>query len=358
MRTIVDQMTEGILLENKDRVVQAVNGQLGVMFGVPLNAAEMVGTDCEAGLQFVKTLTKDPEQFMVSIGERLKNGTPYYKEPIELASGRILERDFIPIYSEGQLESYLWTYRDVTESELAKHGLQQLVEKEKQLNDTRSKLVRTISHEFKKPLLNSLEGVNMLRTLLLSDGIGEAYGRNLDYLVNELERLNRNVNRLVTYESLYDPQLMNLRSVRARNLVSNYLNYNYHMFVVSEKFNIDDQCGDELLSLDMKLFDLALKNVVDNAIKYSAPHETIRISSMIANGVAHISVCNPIPAHMMPDEGRLGTPLYRANPDDDKGLGLGLGIVRNIVNLHSGNVEFRTAEGKFLVTIKLITSKE
>jgi|GEM_PF-1378309 len=358
MRFIVDQMTEGILLENADRVVQAVNAQLGNMFGVPMNPADMIDTDCAAGLEFVKTLTADPKGFMISVNERLREKKPFLNEKIELVSGKILERDFIPIYSEGVLEGYLWTYRDVTQSELSKRGLEELIVREKELNDTRSKLVRTISHEFKKPLLNTLEGVNMLRTLLTSHGVDESYGRNLDYLVNELERLNRNVNRLVTYESLYDPRQLNLRCVRARNLMSNYLNYNYKMFVVSEKFHISDSFEEELLSLDMNLFDLGLKNVLDNAIKYSTSNAVITIDASMVNGAACFTFSNPIPQGLTPDAKLLGTPLYRVNPEDDKGLGLGLGIVKNIINLHHGTVEFSTGNGKFIVTIKLITTTE
>jgi two-component system sensor histidine kinase SenX3 len=93
----------------------------------------------------------------------------------------------------------------------------------------------------------------------------------------------------------------------------------------------------------------ALSNLVDNAVKYSNPGGTVRVSAREADGVIEITVADQgvgIPAR---DIDRIFERFYRvdrARSRDTGGTGLGLAIVRHIATNHGGDVAVRSREGE------------
>ena len=326
------------------------------MFNLQLNPDDLRGTDCRTGIHYVSHSTADPEGFLESIENLIKNGVPVYNELISLKDNAFLERDFIPIFIDNKLQSYLWVYRNITEHERTKQSLKRLIDREQELNDMRSKLVRTISHEFKKPILNTLTSIQLLQEQL--KGANEAlYSKGLDHIVSELEGLNKSVSKLVNYEALYDRSEAKFKPVNAKNLVRNYLYYHYKLFLLSEKFVIEDTCDEQAVSLNIQLFNLAFKNIIENALKYTSSNDVIRVTTKIEHDKVVISVSNPLTIASKPDITQLGTPLYRANPTDDKGLGLGLGIVKHVAEMHKCELNYHVTDLEYGISLTFDVSK-
>jgi len=355
--SIIRNVTAGILLENEHRFIVEANSQLGEMFGVELNPNQVKGTDCTLALEFIKTLVADPDHFIFRINNLLENSVPAYNELIELAGGnRFLERDFIPMIVDGESKGYLWVYRDVTEYQRAKQGLERLVSREQELNEMRSKLVRTVSHEFKKPILSTLTGIQLLQGQLRSNH-ELIYSKAMDHIVQELQGLNDSVSKLVNYEALYDRTEANMKPVNVKNLIRNYLSYHFKLFLISEKFVITDETGEESVQLDIDLFNLALKNIIENSIKYSSYNDRILINVWTQNGFVHMEFTNPVTDITRPDKNQLGNALYRSNPTDDRGLGLGLGIVQHVIGLLGGQQAYKVDKDNYAITISLPITK-
>jgi two-component system sensor histidine kinase QseC len=97
-----------------------------------------------------------------------------------------------------------------------------------------------------------------------------------------------------------------------------------------------------------------LQNLIDNASVHGAHHGDIQVTVDAGDGVVLIGVANdgdPIPASELPN---LFTPYYRTSDARSCGHGLGLAIVREIVELHRGKVAVQTkADGSG--TIVLVT---
>lgn len=356
MLSVVDNITDGILLEDEKRMIQAANPALMSMFGIPGDASNMIGVDCSKAILGVAELVKDPEAFLLRVNELMEgrqNGT----DTIYLVSGRTLQREFIPILLNDSSEGYLWVYHDVTKLEESKRRLEDLVMKEQGINEVKSKLIHTISHEFKQPLNNAIDSLNILRSM--TDNDSESYSRPWEYLSMELQRLNRNVNRIVNFESLYQSRKAELINTNAKNLVSNFLNYNYKMFMMTGKFEIKDELGKETVGVDMALVELALRNVIDNAIKYSNPNEAIQISCFIVKDKVHCAFRNKMKEGLKPDAERLGTPFYRGS-SNEQGLGLGLSIIDHCfpVTICGGEVVFGVKDDVFSTTLMLPIQEE
>lgn len=348
--SIIQHVTSGIVLEDANRFVIHSNEKLGEMFRTALPKADLRGSYCNTGLDMVSESLLDAEEFVATINKHVERQTPAYNELIALKNDKFLERDFIPLIIDEQLQGYLWIYRDVTEHEHTKQSLQRLVDKEQELNEMRSKLVRTVSHEFKKPILNTLTGIQLLQGQLKNNNEG-LYAKALDHIVEELQGLNESVSKLVKYEALYDRSEASTKPVQVRNLITNYLHYHFKLFMLGEKFEIEENTKEEDVRVDLDLFNLALKNIIENALKYTEHNDKINIRSEIDGKRVKFTFSNPITEKTRPDKEQLGIPLYRANHGDEKGLGLGLGIVQHVTDLLGGSVTYDVGETVFSVSM-------
>lgn len=86
---------------------------------------------------------------------------------------------------------------------------------------------------------------------------------------------------------------------------------------------------------------VAIANLVDNAISFSKPGDTLKVS-VDADGTVSVRDCGPgIPTKELD---RIFEPFAKS-PPNRKGHGLGLAIVRAIMTAHGGNVAARNIEG-------------
>ena len=93
----------------------------------------------------------------------------------------------------------------------------------------------------------------------------------------------------------------------------------------------------------------ALANLVDNAVKYSHPGSSVRVSARLVNGCVDISVRDRGIGIPRQDLQRIFERFYRvdrARSRDTGGTGLGLSIVRHVATNHGGDVSVESAEGK------------
>ena len=114
LRTIIEHLPIGVLVEDADRNVLMANDELGETLGTPFTGDELIGRDCDAAAEGVKDLFAEPGRFIDDITERIEQREPVQNEELTLADGRVLERDYVP-YSLPDGEGNLWLYRDVTE---------------------------------------------------------------------------------------------------------------------------------------------------------------------------------------------------------------------------------------------------
>ncbi len=101
------------------------------------------------------------------------------------------------------------------------------------------------------------------------------------------------------------------------------------------------------VSVDIELFERALANLVDNALKFTPAGGRITLSAQADAGQVQVSVSDTgagIAEHDLP---HLFERLYQADPARAEGSkGLGLAIVRRIVELHNGEIEVHSERGQ------------
>ncbi len=111
---VISNMQEGVLVEDENRRIALVNPGFCTMFGIPVAAELLIGTDCSGSAEQAKHLFADPEGFVEGINQLLAKREKTTGEILLLKDGRSFSRDYVPILIEGSYRGHFWKYSDIT----------------------------------------------------------------------------------------------------------------------------------------------------------------------------------------------------------------------------------------------------
>lgn len=123
LTTLISNLQSAVLLENENRTIALVNQIFCNMFNIPVAPELLIGSDCSQAAEQTKHLFKDQDAFVKRIAELLEKKETVSGDKLELVNGKILRRDFIPIWSNNQYFGHMWVYADVTEIETREQAL-------------------------------------------------------------------------------------------------------------------------------------------------------------------------------------------------------------------------------------------
>ncbi len=228
------------------------------------------------------------------------------------------------------------------------------LKREWELTRLKAAFMANVSHELRTPLAL----IRMYAESLLLGRVSEEDKRAeyLRILVREAGRLTHLINNVLDFSDIesgrkaFDMKPGNLAELVQRVLAD----YGPHLSQASArlKSDIPDRFPDSLL--DEGAVTQALLNLLDNAVKYSAgtPEIDVRV---YADGHLSLEVEDRGPGIPPEKRARIFDPFYRVNPGlAPQGSGLGLALVRHVVEAHGGTVQVEDgAEGGSRFVIRL-----
>lgn len=275
---------------------------------------------------------------------RRKDGTTY-PVYVNLERTRLGEREvYISIVLDVS-EQRNYTQKLEKTVEVRTHQLKSALAKEKELNELKTKFLSLVSHEFKTPLSGILTS-----SMLLSKYTLESQQANRDkhirIITEKVHYLNTILNDFLSIERL-ETGKVNYKFTNFRlSKVLNEVVYNANMLLKEgQQVKYPDNIDDIFLTQDEKTIELALSNLLHNAIKYSPEYSvvTIKITQSDTETIFEISDTGiGIPEK---DQKNIFNRYFRAeNALTSQGTGIGLNIVKtNIENL-GGSMEFQSQE--------------
>ena len=114
-KALLTAYSGAILVEDEDRKLIFINENMREMFHMEQSAEKLIGTDCARAAQYTKNLFIDPSYFSHRIERLLEKQIPTEGDLLYLKDGRCLERDYRPVFHEGEYVGHVWFYRDTTE---------------------------------------------------------------------------------------------------------------------------------------------------------------------------------------------------------------------------------------------------
>jgi signal transduction histidine kinase len=219
--------------------------------------------------------------------------------------------------------------------------------REMMLTRTRAGFVAGVSHELRMPLAQILlasETIAMQREQGAADRVSLA-----ESIVRETQRLMGIVDNVLLFSRAgavdIKPVLAPVQVADLFARVTEALR-----LVAASSGQAIEVHGDMRLVVigDLRLLTQALVNLVDNAIKYGAPGQVVRLSATQDGDTVTLSVEDNGPGVAAADRERLFLPYERLEIDElseRTGSGLGLAVVRTITDALGGRARLEAAEG-------------
>ena len=230
----------------------------------------------------------------------------------------------------------------------------------KELNEFRSNLLDTVSHELRTPL-TSIQGYTsrlMRQDIVIDD---ETKQKSLRIIKEQSERLKRLIEDLLT---IPDIEGMRLRTECTNVWLSEVLEQAELLLRKREGRDIVvnlDKNFPEVFA-DKGRLEQVFVNLYENAIKYSYPDTPIIVDTYFDNDNAYIIVknfCDKIPEKTLATLFQKFVRLEDNMTRTTRGTGLGLFIVKGLVEAMEGTIELSsTEEYGFCATIRLNLAKE
>ena len=229
---------------------------------------------------------------------------------------------------------------------LADRRVQKTLQVEKQLLETtRRGFFRRLDHELKNPLTIIRIGMANLQHSPNLAPKESASMRRIGQQVNRLQKLVQDLRWLSELEEHALEQdsvdLGDVLSEVAELAQENYPERSLELHLQQVPWPVKPVLGDRDLLV------LAFRNLIDNALKYSSPHDRVEIRAMDDRNWATVEFADSglgIPTEQLP---RIFEELFRAdNVRGISGSGLGLALVWRILKLHGGRIDVRSREGE------------
>ncbi|WOD41510.1 ATP-binding protein [Nodosilinea sp. E11] len=169
LTTLIQNLKAGVLVEDENRRILLANETFCEIFQLPMSAESLKGPDCDNLLRQAVALFRDPSAVIADITTTLQNRQPTIGQEVELVDGRVLERDYIPIFIDNDYQGHLWQYRDITQRKQIQQQLEAAIQKAEAANEAKSNFLATMSHEIRTPLNAILGFTDLLRTTQLND---------------------------------------------------------------------------------------------------------------------------------------------------------------------------------------------
>jgi len=223
------------------------------------------------------------------------------------------------------------------------------VSREARTNRLRSDFVSSVSHELKTPItLIRLYSETLLRHGTL--GLGEQERSDFQgIIVRESERLTRLIDQVLTFSRVErGDQTYNLEAGDVAPVIAEIVD-DYRELLERSGFSLKRALPDStpMVRFDPTALTRAVVNLLDNAVKYSGDSREIEVrldvrGADVAFEVADHGVGIPASEHQ-----KIFERFYRVDNGNGKGgYGLGLYLVRHVMDAHGGRAEVDSEPGR------------
>ncbi|KAA3657372.1 MAG: hypothetical protein DWQ10_13485, partial [Calditrichaeota bacterium] len=216
------------------------------------------------------------------------------------------------------------------------------------LSKTKSQFISSVTHELKTPLTSIKMFAELLGGKRISGEKIKEYSRIIE---GEADRLNRLISTVLDFAKIErGTKVFHFQDVELNELVHKALvpfayifkmeNFEVHVDVAPKKIN---------LSADPDGLIQVINNLLSNAMKYSVQSRDVCISTREKNGFAVLEVADQGIGIAAEELENIFQPFYRARDKQAQrisGAGLGLQVVKNIVDAHNGRIEMKSKPGE------------
>jgi GAF domain-containing protein/nitrogen-specific signal transduction histidine kinase len=330
-QAILEAVADGVLVTGADNRITFVNPSTqriiavdeSRLLGNPLDAfGGIFGKAAGTWMETIRHWSKDPSSY--------KDGDTF-AEQLEMENGRIALVHLAPVIFQNDFLGTVSIFRDITH--------------EVEVDRLKSEFVATVSHELRTPM-TAIKGYVDILTMGAAGALNENQLHFLDVVRNNIDRLNilvsdlLDISRIEAGRVTLNPQAVDLYEI-AEDVVANILrrsqseNKPMALSLDSPAQRFPPVIGDS------ERIRQILDNLVDNAFNYTPSNGAIRVNIHQEDGELQVDVQDNGVGIDPEDQERIFERFFRGEDSlvlATPGTGLGLPIVRQLVEMHNGRI--------------------
>ncbi len=378
-----EAVSEGILVANKEQIIVSANSRASEMFGY--GPEELRGKSLNilipkayrkahekhiahynkeknkrrmAEGRNLYGLRKNDEEFPIEVGLNpfsLYGNTYVMALVIDITERRENEEEILELNKnlEKKIKARIGELRDtvaklkreIKRRKEAEAKIQSALNKEKELNELKTKFLSLVSHEFKTPLSGILTSATLIGKYT-EDGQEEKREKHLKTIIAEVQHLNHILTDFLSVERLEKGKEIYKLTKFSLSKVVNEVVYNTNMLLKSgQQIKYPQNVDDVMVYQDEKIVLLALTNLLYNAVKYSPEDTEVDLQIEIIEDKMVLRVVDQGIGIPKNDQKHIFERYFRAeNVLLTQGTGIGLNIVKSHIENLGGTIYFESKE--------------
>lgn len=295
--------------------------------------------DKKLAINFMNDLLLSEKESKLIYRAMMKDGNFHWNESIVT----VLEK-------RGDVTLLQASTRDITERMKAEGELTKALQKEKELNELKSRFVSMASHEFRTPLATIKSSSELIKLFIdkdenqLSPLVYGKVSNKIENILIDIDRITDLMSDILTMGKVEANQIgYNPSPINFSEFITDYIEMEATKIVKNRVLHYKIPENGYLTNIDGKLMHQVLQNLIENALKYSADDKTVELTLMATEKSSIFRVKDygiGIPAN---DLQFMYQSFFRAsNVENIPGTGLGMAIVKLFVEMHGGTISIES----------------
>ena len=255
----------------------------------------------------------------------------------------------VPLKSpEGQVEQILVIEKNITDSKLAEKEMIKNLEKERELNELKTRFVSMASHEFRTPLSTILSSATLAQKYQITEE-QDKRERHLDRIKSSVKNLTSILNDFLSIDKLEEGKVeVHLSEFLIVDLLAEAIEDMGPYLRKEQLIRFDTKINSkQKVNSDRNVIKNIVINLLSNASKYSGEADEIVVELLQQEQSLEIKIIDKGIGIPEEEQKQLFNRFFRAgNVTNIEGTGLGLNIVKRYLTLVNGDISFTSEQHK------------
>lgn len=228
------------------------------------------------------------------------------------------------------------------ELERSQKELSEALDKEKELNEIKSRFVSMASHEFRTPLSTVLSSASLISKYTTTED-QDRRDKHIRRIKDSVKHLNDLLEDFLSLGKLEEGKIVaKTEAFSVAEFLDDLVDELRAILKPGQRIEVANGSNGEFTT-DKKLLKNVMINLVSNAIKFSPDEAAIQIEATQLNNILKLSVKDQGIGISEEDQLHLFSSFYRGkNATNIQGTGLGLHIVKRYLDLVQGNISLKS----------------
>ena len=358
LASIVESSNDAIISKSLEGIIQSWNAAAERLFG--FTAEEAIGKHISIVIPHERIAEEDQIIASLKAGKRIE----HYETVRVRSDGEriVVSLTISPIKDDaGNVVGASKIVRDITEQKRLEDNLRVLAANLSENDRRKNEFLATLAHELRNPLAPM---TNMLEVLKRSDGNADVLKRAHETIERQLGQMVRLVDDLLDLNRITHDRLELRRSeVELSSVIQQAVEVaRPHIDAAGHRLSIELPDAPVYLNADRTRLAQVFGNLLNNSSKYTRPEGSISLKAKRDGDEVMVTVKDNgagIPPDKLDSIFDMFMQVDRTAERSQGGLGIGLTLVKRLVEMHGGSIEPRSdGEGmgsEFVVSLPILS---